>query len=627
MGQGEELFGTVYDKGQVIFREGDRGDSMFLIQSGAVQVTRMHEGREEVLALLEKGEFFGEMALVDQRPRSATVKTISRARLLSFSRDSLISRARQDATVIFQLMHAVSMRITKTNRMLRATIEGDASLRSACAAAKRESNRTTAETGDGAGDRAAVKNQGDDHAPPGSDSEQPGHTSRVSLMSDVGSLECFQPGQEIFKEFDEGDAIYFIVDGNVEISQKVGDDTYPLARLGSDDFFGEMAIITGGPRTATATASTGTQVRKASKAEFLNQVTREPELGLFLLEMMINRLRATLRALESPAESPVAVRAFLPPVLKKPGRLKLAMVSLSACGGCGAVLLDNREALAELTRHVEIVFCPMLMDAEAYGDVDIAVVDGAVRAKEDEEKLQEARRKSRLLIAWGTCAAFGGIPALANRYELEQLIEQSYGETLDPLAFYFSEGKGIESLDSMAQETGLLRKATKVDDFVKADYYLPGCPPDASILSDLAKELVGEIESREARQIVCSECRRKPKPGVMETPRVFPAPGAAEAVCLLSQGAVCLGFLTRAGCGAPCTAGGFPCWGCRGPSQSQMKKLDEGDYFEELLLNSLSKRWKLEEEQVRPLVKLLRCTGGSALGFAQNFVPNASRLR
>jgi F420-non-reducing hydrogenase small subunit len=303
------------------------------------------------------------------------------------------------------------------------------------------------------------------------------------------------------------------------------------------------------------------------------------------------------------------------------------MVSLSGCGGCGAVLLNNQPVLAELTKHADIIFCPMLMDAEEFGEVDIAVVDGAVRAKEDEEKLQEARNKSRVLVAWGTCAAFGGIPALANRYELEQLIEQSYGQTLDPLAFYFSEGKSPESLESLAQETGLLRKAGKVSDFVRANYLLPGCPPDPSILSDLTKELVGETQGRDVKQIVCSECHRRPRPGVPENPRLVPGAGTDSKICLLSQGALCLGFLTRAGCGAPCTRGGFPCWGCRGPSQSQMNKMNDGDYFEELMLTALSKRWKLDEEQVRPLVKLLRCTGGSALGFAQNFAPDTSRLR
>jgi len=627
MGQGEELFGTVYDKGQIIFRETDRGDTMFLIQSGAVQVTRMRDGREEVLALLEKGEFFGEMALVDQRPRSATVKTISRARLLSFSRESLMARARQDSTVILQLMHAVGLRIKKTNRMLRTVIERDETLRALWAAGPTESDATCkgTEKGPWSGSDSAEHPRPLTGGVASRALQLP--ASRVPLMSNVGSVQCFQQDQEIFREYEDGDAIYFIIEGSVEIGQKVGDEKYPLARLGSEDFFGEMAIIGGGLRTATATALTETLLRKVSRAEFLEQVTKEPAVGLFLLEVMINRLRSTLRAMESPTESPAAIRSFLPPVLQRSGRLKVAMVSLSACGGCGTVVLDDQETLANLNRHVEIVFCPMLMDAGNFGEVDIVIVDGAVRAKEDEEKLREARSKSRLLVAWGTCAAFGGIPALANRYELEQLIEQSYAETVDPLAFYFSGGKGVKSLESLTRESGLLRKASRVNDFAKVDYYLPGCPPDLLLLSDLIRELVGGKQNREARQTVCSACPRKPRKAGMDKPRMFPTAATDSSVCFLSTGAMCMGFLTMGGCGAPCTAGGFPCWGCRGPSHGQMIKLHEGDYFEELMLNSLSRRWKLEGKSLNPLVKLLRRTGVSALSFAQNFVHDASRLR
>lgn len=305
----------------------------------------------------------------------------------------------------------------------------------------------------------------------------------------------------------------------------------------------------------------------------------------------------------------------------------MAMISLSACGGCQASLLSNKDELIAIARQVEIAFCPMLMDAEEIGEVDIALVDGAVRAKEDVEKLEEARTQSRFLVAWGTCAAFGGIPALANAYELEELIEGSYGETVDPLAYHFA-GAALP-LNHTYQEgsTGLLRKAGKLDDFVRVDYYLPGCPPESSLLARLVQEFKGEEQGREPRQIVCSECPRKPRKGPVETVRLFPEQGCDPGDCFLSAGALCMGFSTRGGCSAPCTRGGFPCWGCRGPSESSIKKIGEGAYFEELMLSALSRRLKLAEESLKPVVRLFRRQGGSALSFEQNFVQDTSRLR
>jgi CRP-like cAMP-binding protein len=91
MSQGEDLFGVIYEKGEVVFQPGDFGDTMYIIQSGAVEISQIHGKREIVLALLEKGEFFGEMALLDDHPRSATVTAICQTRLLPLTRSSLLN--------------------------------------------------------------------------------------------------------------------------------------------------------------------------------------------------------------------------------------------------------------------------------------------------------------------------------------------------------------------------------------------------------------------------------------------------------------------------------------------------------------------------------------------------------
>ena len=153
----------------------------------------------------------------------------------------------------------------------------------------------------------------------------------------------------------------------------------------------------------------------------------------------------------------------------------------------------------------------MLMDQSELTEVDVALIDGIIRVKEDEEKVKEAREKCRFLVAWGTCAAFGGIPAIANLFELEELVEASYGESQDPLGYYLSGSPGAQRFMYQAQEFGLLRRAYPAAHVVRVDYYLPGCPPPVNLLTRLVEDLTGAGSAPEPRPIICAECHRKPK--------------------------------------------------------------------------------------------------------------------
>jgi len=88
-----------------------------------------------------------------------------------------------------------------------------------------------------------------------------------------------------------------------------------------------------------------------------------------------------------------------------------------------------------------------------------------------------------------------------------------------------------------------------------------------------------------------------------------------------------MGFVTKGGCGAVCPRGGLPCWGCRGPSQSVLKNMDEGKSFEEIMLASLSVRTQQDEEKLKPLLRIAKRHGNSSLNFRHNFVPDRSRIR
>jgi F420-non-reducing hydrogenase small subunit len=618
MPHGQELFGSIYEKGQMVFREGEPGDTLYIIQSGAVEVSRGRGKDKVVLTLLERGDFFGEMALIDERPRSATVTAISHSRLLRLTRSSLLERIGRDPGIVLQLVTALCERIGRADQRLRSMVGTSESLRRALAdgsgSLEEETSSSSNELRDEPSDKGATTPELD-------------LAYLVNVWRATGDVLDFNLGDLIFQEGDPGDVMYLIADGWVEISQGVGEDKCTLAYLGANDFLGEMAIVTGRPRSATASAVTKVRLLPIARDDFYQVVKTHPELALYILQMLIMRLREKEAALDAPQESLDVVRRSVPPLLRKEGRIKVCFVSLSTCGGCSAVLVEDEAALAGLLEGATISYCPMLMDQGELSEAEIVVVDGAVRTWEDEDILKEARIKSRYLVAWGTCAAFGGIPALANQHELEDLIGESYGQTLDPFAYYLSGSPALEH--SIYQEKGLplLRRAGKIDNFVKVDYYLPGCPPLLALLMSLMNELKGEKQGAASRNIVRAECGRKPPKIPVEDFQLFPKPDWPANHCFASRGALCMGFVTKGGCGAVCPRNGLPCWGCRGPSGAALKRMGQGDSFEQLVLSTLARRCQLPEKKIRPVIRAARNQGASVLNFDQHFVSTHSKLR
>ena len=622
MSQGGELFGITYRKGEVIFNQGDPGDTMFIIQSGAVEISRSQNSQKSVLALLEKGDFFGEMALIDKHPRAATATAISHSHLLPLTRLSLMERIRHDPGVVIHLLKTLCERINNTNRMIREMVDGNESLRMLLED-RYESSVELPES-----DSAVPAGQVVKEAAQSGDST---HFMSPPMEFNINPDSCtrINKGEYVFRKGDQGDCMFIILEGSVEINIGSEGEKHLLAHLLPGDFFGEMAIITDHPRAADAFAADNVFLLVIKKREFLERIKAEPALALYLLQGLIIRLRTMLSVLADPGKSLSSVlKTFLPP-LKKRNRVRTAVVSLSTCGGCSAVLLENQDELIRLLDNVNISYCPMLIDAEEIGDVDVALVDGIVRVKEDEEKLIEARHKSRYLISWGTCASYGGIPAQANQYELEDLLEESYGNTQDTFAYYLSGSSGIgqKTYQEQEEELRLLRRARKLDDFVKVDYYLPGCPPDAGLLNELIRELKGEGQPVKPKPIVCAECSRKHQKIPVDYFWVSPRYDWELDQCFTSKGSVCLGFMTKGGCGAVCPQGGLPCWGCRGPSESVFRKMDEGQSFDEFMLSSLISRHKGLEDQIKSVMKIFRKHANSSLKFNRYINNTLSRHR
>ena len=115
---GEGALGREYSDREVICRQGEKGDRMYVIQSGHVAVVREEEEGEVVLADLKTGDVFGEMALFDRQPRSATVRTSGKARVLTLDKRAFMRRVHEDPSLAFRILQGMSHRIRNLNSEL-----------------------------------------------------------------------------------------------------------------------------------------------------------------------------------------------------------------------------------------------------------------------------------------------------------------------------------------------------------------------------------------------------------------------------------------------------------------------------------------------------------------------------
>jgi CRP-like cAMP-binding protein len=109
MGKGE--LGKTYSDGEIITRQGDVGDCMFVIQQGKVQVLVEKDGVETPLRVASEGEFMGEMSIFDHEERSATLRALGEARLLTIDRKNFLKRVHKDPSLAFRLVRTMSKRI------------------------------------------------------------------------------------------------------------------------------------------------------------------------------------------------------------------------------------------------------------------------------------------------------------------------------------------------------------------------------------------------------------------------------------------------------------------------------------------------------------------------------------
>lgn len=240
-------------------------------------------------------------------------------------------------------------------------------------------------------------------------------------------------------------------------------------------------------------------------------------------------------------------RNYLGVPLFKP---RVAFFELSSCEGCQLQIVNNESTLLDFLSLVDVVDFREAMK-ERSDDYEIAFVEGSVTRGDEVKRLKKIRENAKTLVAFGSCACFGGVNQLKNRFSLDWVKKEVYG------------GSPIET-----------EAVRPLEDIVKVDLKIFGCPVKKEEVERIVINLALGKAVVQPKYPVCMECK------------------ANENICLFDLGEPCIGPITRAGCDSWCPSNKAGCWGCRGPAEdanvNQMKKIMKSNGFsEETILDRL----------------------------------------
>lgn len=209
---------------------------------------------------------------------------------------------------------------------------------------------------------------------------------------------------------------------------------------------------------------------------------------------------------------------------KKQEKINIGIFDFTDCEGCQVKLISLREKLLKLEEKVDIKAWRLGQEKFESGPYDIAIVEGTPIMPDEVELLKEIRNNTKILIAFGSCAALGGIPAILSENERKYWYEKIYGKNYKP--------RGIE--------------AQPLSFYVPVDIVINGCPVDEKEILKIFEALLAGKKPYPFDYPVCFDCKK------------------AKNECRILKGLPCLGPITKNGCGAICVSGGSPCYGCFG---------------------------------------------------------------
>jgi F420-non-reducing hydrogenase small subunit len=260
---------------------------------------------------------------------------------------------------------------------------------------------------------------------------------------------------------------------------------------------------------------------------------------------------------------------------------KLALYWAASCGGCEIAVLDIHEKILDVANAFDIVFWPVALDfkyehVRAMEDksIDLCLFNGSIRNSENLEIAHLLRAKSKVLVAFGSCALEGGIPGLANLTTKDAIWNTVYKES--PSTITKNGGTFPQTHTTMKEGPieipDMWETVKALDQVVEVEYYVPGCPPQPEQIWNVIEHImsgrplppIGSVLGA-TEKTCCDECPRERKEKKLKK---FFRPYEIQANptdCLLDQGIICMGPATRSGCDALCTKANMPCRGCYGP--------------------------------------------------------------
>lgn len=203
---------------------------------------------------------------------------------------------------------------------------------------------------------------------------------------------------------------------------------------------------------------------------------------------------------------------------------KVGIFGITGCMGCQLSILFQDE-LFNILDKIDLVACPMIKEKNNKNNFDILFLEGTVVNKEDLKIVRDLRKRAKVLVAIGACAAEGCIPQIKNFMDKKKVEKAVYRKT-----------EHLKAIDPVP-----------LDKYVRVDYYIRGCPMDKEEFLQFIKDILLGKEFLVYEKPVCHACTLQ------------------ENKCLLQHGELCLGPITYGNCSVMCPHYGFGCIGCRGP--------------------------------------------------------------
>lgn len=206
---------------------------------------------------------------------------------------------------------------------------------------------------------------------------------------------------------------------------------------------------------------------------------------------------------------------------------RVVVIGLASCFGCQLQITNIEAHLMEVLGQIDVRYWQLASSESMPKDFDIAIIEGAITTEESAEVVRNLRSRAKTLIALGACATSAGIPGMVAHnvddcaHKVYKHIPKACKEMCEPRA---------------------------ISSEVKVDFEVYACPIDPlDFVAVLQKALYGSNAIFKTSTL-CGECKNN------------------ESSCFFARGKLCLGLITRSGCGAKCVALGRACKGCRGLS-------------------------------------------------------------